>query len=156
MPMDATGTYRNNHEQAKMHSESAGKKYEPDGKPKHGEGGEGNGDHTEIEDHGDGSFTTHPDGEHHETIGHLHAHISKLHGEEGHSHFHAHHDGMGGMHSHSVKSGEEPEHREHDSEEGVHEHLSAAMGGDGGEEDHDENPEAEQQHPAGAGLAGLY
>jgi len=151
MPMDATGQYRHNHESANMHSEQAGKKYNPDGKSEEHE----DGDHTQVHDHGDGTFHT-VDPEHgevqHESIGHMHAHLSNIHGEEGHSHFHAHHDGV--MHtSHSVKSGEEPEHREHDSEEGVHEHLSEAMGG----EDHEEpdGDEAEPEH-AGAGLGGLY
>ena len=55
--------------------------------------------------------------------------------------------------SHSVKSGEEPEHREHDSEEGVHEHLSEAMGGE--EHEEPDGDEAEPEH-AGAGLGGLY
>ena len=151
-PLDAGGVYRHNHESASMHSKMAGKEYNPDGKPKHGTGGVGGGKHTEIEGHGDGSFTTHPDGEHHETIGHLHAHISKLHGEEGHSHFHAHHDGMGGMHSHSVKSGEEPEHRDHTEVDGMHEHMDEAMGEPGVEPDGDEQgPEM-----AGKGLGGLY
>ncbi len=153
MPMDATGQYRMNHEQAKMHSESAGKKYEPDGKPKGEE--ETDGEHTEVHNHGDGTFHTVHGGEKvdHESIGHMHAHLSKIHGEEGHDHFHAHHDGMGGMHSHSVKSGEEPEHREHDGEEGMHEHLSEAMGEEGHEEP--DGDEAEPEH-AGAGLGGLY
>ena len=151
MPMDATGQYRHNHESANMHSEQAGKKYNPDGKEEEGEGGE----HTEVHNHGDGTFHT-VDPEHgevqHESIGHMHAHLSKVHGEEGHTHFHAHHDGV--MHtSHSVKSGEEPEHREHDSEEGVHEHLSEAMGEEGHEEP--DGDEAEPEH-AGAGLSGLY
>jgi hypothetical protein len=150
MPLDATGEYRHNHESAKMHSEQAGKKYNAEPKEEEGEGGE----HTEVHPHGDGTFHT-VDPEHgevqHESIGHMHAHLSKIHGEEGHSHFHAHSDGMGEHHSHSVKSGEEPEHRDHEGEEGMHEHLSESMGGE-----HQENPEEEEQQPAGAGLGGLY
>ena len=81
MPMDATGQYRHNHESANMHSEQAGKKYNPDGKEEEGGGGE----HTEVHNHGDGTFHTVHGGEQteHESIGHMHAHLSKIHGEEG-------------------------------------------------------------------------
>lgn len=147
MPLDATGTFRHNHEAAQMHSQAAGKSYNAPAKGEHEDGG----NMTEVHNHGDGTFHTTHGGqkEEHESIGHLHAHLSKLHGEEGHSHFHAHHDGMTHT-SHSVKSGEEPEHREHDEPEGVHEHLSEAMGGS------QDEPEAEAEEPAGKGLGGLY
>ena len=147
MPLDATGAFRHNHESAKMHSEAAGKKYDMGEQPKEG------GEHTEVHNHGDGTFHTVHGGEkvEHESIGHMHAHLSKVHGEEGHSHFHAHHDGMT-HHSHSAKSGEEPEHREHDEVDGVHDHLDEAMGGEHEEPDGDEAaPEM-----AGKGLGGLY
>ena len=108
-----------------MHSKAAGKEYKPGSEPEEAEG-----EHTKVFDHGDGTFhTEHP--EHgrveHESIGHMHAHLSKIHGEEGHSHFHAHHDGMS-VKTHSVKSGEEPESREHDGVDGAHEHLDEALG----------------------------
>lgn len=154
MPLDAGGNYRHNHESAQMHSQASGKKYNAGGD--NAEKQEESGEHTEVHDHGDGTFhTVHPEhGEmEHESIGHMHAHLSKIHGEEGHSHFHGHHDGAE-MHSHSVKSGEEPESRDHEDVDGMHDHMQEAMGG--GEEDHDANPEEEQQHPAGAGLSGLY
>lgn len=135
MPLDATGQYRHNHESAKMHSQAAGKSYTHEAVNEH----EDDGNKTEVHNHGDGTFHTVHGGqqEEHETIGHLHAHLSKLHGEEGHTHFHAHSDGMA-HHSHSVRSGEEPEHREHDGEDGIHEHLSETMGGSHNEPDGDE------------------
>jgi hypothetical protein len=151
MPLDASGNYRHNHESAQMHSQAAGKKYNAGGDNDEKQEDSG---HTEVHDHGDGTFhTVHPDhGEvQHETIGHMHAHLSKIHGEEGHSHFHAHMASSGEHHSHSVRSGEEPESREHEDAQGMHEHLDDAMGGD-----HDKDPEEEEQQPAGAGLGGLY
>lgn len=151
MPLDAGGNFRHNHESAKFHSESEGKKYQPDGKQ---ENDEDDGEGISIHKHGDGTFHTMHKGEkvEHETHGHALIHAAKVHAEEGHKHFHAHHDGME-EHTHSVKAGEEPEHRE--GEEGAHEHLDEAMG-DGGEGDHDKNPLEEEQEPAGAGLSGLY
>ena len=149
MPMDSEGQYRHNHESAAMHSKQAGKEYKPEGeKPAEGEG-----DHVEIHPHGDGTFHTMHQGEQveHATHGHALIHAAKVHAEEGHKHFMAHHDG-GEMHTHSVKDGEEPESR--DGEDG-HQHLDEAMG-DGGEADHDEDPLKEDQQPAGAGLGGLY
>ncbi len=147
MPLDATGQYRHNDESAQFHSKAAGKEM-----PKKGEEHEGSGEHVEIHPHGDGTFHTMHQGEkvEHETHGHALIHAAKVHAEEGHKHFHAHHDGME-MHTHSVKAGEEPEHRE--GEEGAHEHLDEAMGEH--EPDGDE-AESEQQQPAGAGLGGLY
>ncbi len=150
-PLDATGAFRHNHESANMHSEAAGKKYEPGEKG----GKEEATDHTQVHAHGDGTFHT-VDPEHgevqHESIGHMHAHLSKVHGEEGHSHFHAHHDGAMTT-SHSVKAGEEPEHREHEDMQGAHDHMDEAMGA----EDHEEpdGDEAKPEH-AGSGLGGLY
>jgi hypothetical protein len=147
MPLDATGTFRHNHESAQMHSKAAGKEYKaaPEAEAKDG------GNMTEVHNHGDGTFHTVHGGqeEQHESIGHLHAHLSKLHGEDGHSHFHAHHDGV--MHtSHSVKDGE-AEHREHDDEEGVKAHLDEHLGTpDDQEPDGDEQPEKQ-----GAGLSSL-
>lgn len=146
MPMDAQGNFRHNHESAKMHSEAAGKKYESATKSEP----EAGGDHVEIHPHGDGTFHTMHHGEKvdHETHGHALIHAAKIHAEEGHSHFHGHHDGMA-MRSHSVKAGEEPESREHEDVGGMHEHMDEAMGG---------APEGQQEEnqPAGAGLDGLY
>jgi hypothetical protein len=52
-----------------------------------------------------------------------------------------------------VKSGEEPEHREHDDIQGMHDHLDAAFGGeqDGEEPDADDSEQRE-----GKGLGELY
>lgn len=148
MPLDATGAYRHNHEAAQMHSKAAGKSY-MDKEPKDGESTT---DHTQLHDHGDGTFhTVHPEaGEvQHESIGHMHAHLSKMHGEEGHSHFHAHSDGME-HHSHSVKDGEEPESRDHEDAKGMHDHLDDTMGN----QDHEDA--ATESEPEGEGLGGLY
>ena len=125
MPLDGKGTMRHNFEVARAHS------------PERSREGMSSGDASEnvheVVDHGDGTFTTrHPEhGEvHHESIGHMHAHLSKHHGEDGHEHFHAHHDGAGMHHSHHVASGGEPDHREHDGLDGVHEHMDEKMGGE--------------------------
>lgn len=155
MPLDSQGNFRHNHEAAMMHSQAAGKSYTAKSVNEHED--DGNMDHTQVHDHGDGTFhTVHPEhGEvQHESIGHMHAHLSKIHGEDGHSHFHAHHDGVA-HHSHSAKSGEEPEHREHDGVDGVHDHLAEAMGG--GEENAEE-PDGDEASLAGGhkGLGGLY
>ena len=152
MPMDATGSYRHNHESAQMHSEAAGKKYNTGGD--HADE-DNSGDHVEIHSHGDGTFHTLHQGEkvEHPTHGHALIHAAAVHAEEGHKHFHAHHDGEA-LHTHSHKGGEEEEHRDHAPEdtEGANEHLDETMG-EGA--DHSENPEEEEQ-PAGAGLGGLY
>ena len=149
-PLDSQGQYRPNHEQAAFHSKAAGKEYKPEGEKKE----EGEGDHVEIHSHGDGTFHTMHQGEQvdHETHGHALIHAAKVHAEEGHSHFHAHHDGEM-MHSHSVKGGEEPESRDHEDEQGAHDHLSEAMGGES-EQEGDEGEE--QPEMAGKGLGGLY
>lgn len=143
MPMDATGQYRANHEQAAMHSQAAGKKYQPDGEKE----SEGSGDHVEIHAHGDGTFHTMHAGAKmdHPTHGHALIHAAKLHAEDGHKHFVAHHDG-GEMHTHSVSSEQEPESRDGQDQEAAHGHLDEAMG------------EAPEQEPANAqdGLGGLY
>lgn len=144
-PLDSKGVMRHNHEAAAMHSEG---NYSPNKAAMH----EGDGGHTEVHNHGDGTFHTVHDGqqEEHESIGHMHAHLSKIHGEDGHSHFHAHHDGVA-HHSHGVHSGGEPEHREHDNEEGVHDHLTETMG-----EGKPIDDEGEEEVPAGKGLGSLY
>lgn len=153
MPLDAGGTFRHNHESAAMHSKADGKEYKPEGKPDPENGGE----HTEVHNHGDGTFHTVHGGEQvdHESIGHMHAHLSKIHGEEGHKHFHAHHDGMA-MHTHSASSDQEPEHRDHEDVEGAHQHMDEAMGDQEqmGEPDGDE--QMASAAPAGKGLSGLY
>ena len=136
MPLDGKGNFRHNDQVARLHGGGksreqqkdeilSGKKAEP-GTAEEGEGGE----HTEVHNHGDGTFHTIHGGEReeHETIGHMHAHLSKLHGAEGEKHFHAHHDGFEG-HSHSVETHGEPEHRQNDEPEGMKEHLQEAMGG---------------------------
>ncbi len=135
-----------------MHSKAAGKEY---GKGGMNEDAATDGGHTEVHNHGDGTFHTVHGGqeEPHETIGHLHAHLSKLHGEEGHSHFHAHHDGEKHT-SHHVAGGGEPEHREHEDLDGVHQHLAEAMGGE--EESPAEDRAEGEEEPAGKGLGGLY
>lgn len=124
MPLDGAGVYRHNTESAIMHSKAAGRPM-PGSKE-----GQSTGDHTEVHDHGDGTFHT-VDPEHgkveHETIGHMHAHLSKVHGEPGHSHFHARHGGES-AHSHSVESGGEPDHREHEDAQGMHEHFQEFAG----------------------------
>lgn len=145
MPLDGKGVFRHNDESARMHSKAAG--MDPDNQ--HSEG-----DVHELEDHGDGTFTTrhpeHGDAEH-ESLGHALIHMASKHAEEGHKHFHMQHDGAT-AHTHSAGAEEEPEHREGD-EDDAHGHLDEAMGGDGAE---DEPGEEEQESSGGEGLGGLY
>ena len=145
MPRDGAGNYRHNDQAARAH----GGMKEPKlgeksmSEPKEPKEAEGEHDMT-MKDHGDGTFTTTHKGEEpveHESIGHMHAHISSHHGAPGESHFHAHHDGVEG-HSHSVKSGEEPEHRDNEDTEGMKEHLGESMG-EGGEHELGENQSEE-------------
>jgi|HubBroStandDraft_1064217.scaffolds.fasta_scaffold268357_2 hypothetical protein len=148
-PLDGTGQFRHNDESAAFHSKAAGKEQPKKAEvPKEGEGGE----HVEIHPHGDGSFHTMHQGEKmdHPTHGHALIHAAKVHAEEGHKHFHAHHDG-GEMHTHSASSEQEPESRDGQEMEGAHQHMDEAMGGEG-----EEPAEQEQQQPAGAGLGGMY
>lgn len=148
MPLDGKGVFRHNNESARMHTRAAG--LDPDKE------GQSTGDHTEVHNHGDGTFHT-VDPEHgqveHESIGHMHAHLSKVHGEPGHKHFHAHHDGEA-IHTHSSNAGEEPESRDHDAEDtdGAADHLHEAIGGESGEEEPDDN----EHESDGDGLEGLY
>jgi hypothetical protein len=147
MPLDAQGNFRHNHEAAQMHSQAAGKSYgEKETKP------EGDSEHVEIHPHGDGTFHTMHKGEQveHESHGHALIHAAKVHAEEGHKHFHAHHDGES-MKSHSVEGGGESESRDHEDETGAHEHLSEVMGGEPDGDEGEAQPEM-----AGKGLGGLY
>ena len=131
MPLDGKGNYRHNDQVARMHGGKSrdeqkndilsGKKGERDDDKL--TGGE---NMTEVHNHGDGTFHTVHEGqqEEHESIGHMHAHLSKLHGAPGEKHFHAHHDGFE-AHSHATETGGEPEHQEHDPEniESLKQHL---------------------------------
>lgn len=153
MPLDGMGNYRHNHEAAAMHSKAAGKEYNPGGESEHEEG---DGEHVEIHSHGDGTFHTIHQGqrEEHETHGHALIHAAKVHAEEGHQHFHAHHTGEE-LHTHAVKGGGEAEHLEHDPEniEAVKDHLDQFFNEEKGEK----APEGEEeQGGAGEGLGGLY
>jgi len=148
MPLDAMGNFRHNHESAQMHSKAAGKEYMPEAK-----GEEEGGDHVEIHSHGDGTFHTIHKGEQveHETHGHALIHAAKVHAEEGHKHFHAHHDGAE-LHSHSVEGNGEPEHQEHDPAniESLKDHLGQFF------DEEEKEPESEGEKPEGAGLDSLY
>lgn len=147
-PLDSQGVFRHNDESAAFHSKAAGKEMPKKEAPK-----EGGGDHIEIHSNGDGTFHTMHRGEtmEHPTHGHALIHAARIHAEDGHSHFHGHHDGMA-HHSHSVHGGgEEPESRDHEDVGGMHQHLDETMGGEGMPE-----AEEEEQQPAGAGLGGLY
>jgi hypothetical protein len=132
MPLDAGGKFRHNTQVAAMHSKGKDAKLsdKKDSKPLDDKGAEDGHEITEVHDHKDGSFHTEPDGEEHETIGHLHAHLSKLHGAAGEKHFHGHSDGIS-HHSHAVETGGEAEHRDHEDEHGIAEHLNEHIGGDG-------------------------
>lgn len=144
MPIDATGQFRHNHESAQMHSQAAGKKYAAPGTPAEGEDGA----HTEVHNHHDGTFHTIHNGERveHESIGHMQAHLSKIHGEPGHKHFHAHHDGMT-IKTHSGDG----DSREHDEIAGAHQHMDEALGENQNEPDGDE-----EMAETGNGLGELY
>lgn len=132
MPLDSGGKFRHNSQVAAMHSKGKDemKSDKTDAKPMDDEGSE---KMTEVHDHGDGSFHTVSGGEQedHETIGHLHAKLSSLHGSPGQKHFHAHSDGME-HHSHSVETGGEADHRDHEDEGGMEQHLGESMSGEHG------------------------
>jgi hypothetical protein len=143
MPLDSLGNFRHNHESAKMHSESAGKKYMAE-KPADGEQ---TGGHVEIHPKGDGTFMTKHNGEEmdHPTHGHALIHAAKVHAEAGHKHFHAHHDGA------SLNTHSDSDSREDGDIAGAHDHLSEAMG----EEQGDEGSAADDKS-MGEGLGGMY
>lgn len=126
MPLDSMGKMRHNSQSAAMHSKGKDPKMsdKTDSEPMDTEGA------TEVHNNGDGSFKTVHGGqeEHHETIGHMHAHLSKLHGEPGGKHFHGHSDGMT-HHSHSVETGGEPEHKDHEDEHGIPQHAQGVYSG---------------------------
>jgi hypothetical protein len=132
MPLDGQGTFRHNDQVARSHGAKEPKLGEK--VPKEPAEGESGGKMTEVHDHGDGSFHTVHEGkqEEHETIGHMHAHLSSKHGAPGEKHFHAHHDGSSGS-SHSVETGGEPEHRDMEDAEGMKQHLGESMGEEGAE-----------------------
>ncbi len=145
--MDAGGNFRHNDEVARFHSKAQGK---PHPGEEHAEGG----DHVEIHSHGDGTFHTVHKGEEvqHETHGHALMHAAKMHAEEGHKHFHAHHDGAT-MHTHAMHEGGEPEHQEHDPEnlESLKDHFNQFIG-----EEEKEPSEDDSGAMAGKGVDGMY
>ena len=132
MPVDGKGMYRHNSQVARMHGGTEKPEEKPEASLKE-EGAEG-GKMTEVHNHGDGTFHTVHDGkeEQHETIGHMHAHLSKIHGESGEKHFHGHDNGLE-AHTHSVETGGEPEHRDHEAGdvESMKDHLGDTMGEEG-------------------------
>lgn len=159
MPLDGKGMYRHNNQVAKMHGggDAAGRegmknKILDSSKES---GAEEGGEHTEVHNHGDGTFHTVHGGEQteHESIGHMHAHLSKIHGQAGEKHFHAHHDGFE-PHSHSVETGGEPEHQEHDPAniEAVKEHLGRFFDEEKHEGGDEEGQEAEPTMSSALGM----
>lgn len=127
MPLDGAGKYRHNDQVARMHGGGMSRDAKKDeilGDHPGAEPEDGSGEHTEVHNHGDGTFHTVHGGEQveHESIGHMHAHLSKIHGAEGEKHFHSHSDGIEHS-SHAVESGGEPEHMEHNSAEEAKEAL---------------------------------
>ena len=160
MPLDSKGTYRHNDQSARMHStdREAMKNKILDGKSEPNDDNPEDTDDqmTEVHNHGDGTFHTVHNGEEeqHETIGHMHAHLSKLHGEPGEKHFHAHDDGVE-AHSHSVETDGEPEHEEHDAGniEAIKDHLGRFFD----EEEHEgerEDGDHESEENTVGGLTG--
>jgi hypothetical protein len=145
MPLDGKGVFRHNTESARMHTKAAG--MDPDNQHS-----EGKNTH-ELEDHGDGTFSTHhPEhgSQEHPTLGHALAHMAHHHAEDGHKHMHIHHDGET-VHSHAAGGGGEQESREGGMDE-AHQHLDEHMG-DGGEGAEEDQP---GESESGDGLEGLY
>jgi hypothetical protein len=147
-PLDGSGNYRHNDQVAKLHG---GMKEPKLAEPKEKEPSAVS-EHTEVHDHGDGSFhTVHPEhGEvQHANIGEMHAHLSAIHGQPGAKHFHAHHDGME-AHSHAVESGGEADHQEHDPEniEAIKDHLGKFFN-----EEEQEGTDGGYEQPQEAGSA---
>lgn len=150
MPMDQSGKMRPSHQLARA-ADKAAVTHKPEGAMKPPGSSEEGGDHTELHDHGDGSYHSVIDGEHteHPSLGHALMHIATHHEPDG-THMHMHSDGMG-IHSHHVKDGGEvegPHELESPEEAGSH---AAEVMGDGamphGEPDGDEG---------GMGMAGMH
>lgn len=103
--------------------------------PQMHEGGESKG-HSELHDHGDGTFhTVTADGKQteHPHIGHAIIHLAKYHESDGaHSHVH-HHDGGHTSH-HAKEGGEITGPYESDDLDGVKDSMAEATGEDGGYE----------------------
>lgn len=155
MPLDASGTYRHNHESAQMHSKAAGKEYKTADTGKD-QGHEDDGNSVSIHSHGDGTYHTEHGGEkvEHPSHGHALIHAAKAHAEEGHKHFVAHHDGEM-MHSHGHDGGE-TESRDHEDDQGAHQHMDEVMGDGDGEDKEPDGDEEKAPEMAGKGLGGLY
>jgi len=163
MPIDGKGTYRHNDQMARLHGGGKSRNEQKDEilsgvktkGPDDDKPSDTDDQMTEVHNHGDGTFHTVHGGEEeqHESIGHMHAHLSKLHGAPGEKHFHAHDDGME-SHSHSVETGGEADHREHDEPEGMKEHMAEAMGaGEEGEGERESGELRSEENTVG-GLTG--
>jgi hypothetical protein len=154
MPLDGAGSYRHNDQVARSFGGAAKEPKLGENKLREPEEKDAGHNMTEVHNHGDGTFHTVHDGkqEEHETIGHMHAHLSSIHGAPEEKHFHAHHDGFEG-HSHSVHTGEEPEHRDNEDTEGMHSHLDDAMGD--GEERAEGEHESEENSVGSLGGSAL-
>lgn len=134
MPVDSQGRFHNS-TQRMMAADRGGKSKEPPMQEPKGEPGDGGAKSHTIHDHGDGTFhSVSHDGEQteHPHLGHAAAHFMAKHGEQGHKHLTAHHDGMG-ITTHQAESGgqvEGPD--EHPDAQAAGEHMNAFMGSGAG------------------------
>ena len=154
MPMDNFGKYRINHQMA-AHSNRAAEgraKGDPIMAKEREDGGSGS-EHTELHDHGDGSYHTVIGGEktEHPHLGHALMYMAGHHEPEG-IHHHAHHDGMETTAHHVADGGEVegPHHMATPEETG--EHVAQVMSGESA--GHHE-PDGDEEYSGMHALAGM-
>lgn len=111
---------------------------------------EGGSDHSELHDHGDGTFHTVKGGqqEEHPDMGHALMGLAGHHKPEG-KHVHAHHDGMS-VHSHGISGGVHDGPNEHGSAEEATQHMGNYLS----EGENSEQPEQAQDHEGLSGFGG--
>ena len=129
-------------------------KLKPMGEPKMGGGTEGGeGEHSELHAHGDGSYHTIHGGkeEQHPDLGHALTHLG--HANEGGKHMHVHHDG-GAMHTHAIdENGQHGETEMHDTPEEAGEAVTRGMGGESMDDGREQ--EMAEGAPDHGGLSGF-
>jgi hypothetical protein len=153
MPQDASGKQRPNFQAAAHADRMAAGHKKPGTFNESGGAGEGDGEHSQLHDHGDGTYHSVIGGEktEHPHIGHALMHLAAHHEPDG-IHHHAHHDGMGITSHHVEHGGEVQGPHEHESGEESGEHMASVMNGEGGGESHGE-PDGDEM--SGAGLSAM-
>jgi len=138
MPTDKKGKFhlgtQRAHAADREAAPKAAKEPPTEGAPEHNMN-DGEGAHTSLHEHGDGTYHTEGhDGERveHPHIGHALMHMAAKHGGGG-THMHAHHDGVSHVTHHVRDGGEVEGPHEHPDAEAMKEHMGSVFedGGDG-------------------------